>query len=208
ASYPRQQIGQYEPNDSLETAFDLGLTGGSGSFDLTNWEVGDNPDLVSEMGLDVDLIKVYMNAGAKLSVDVDASTVDGVINGVNSFLRIFDSQGQELASNDARKAPDDPLFGTDSYIQFQAPRTGNYYVGVSGSDTEFDHDDDPSTDDIIVRNDDYKAIEGGTGTFEGSLGPYHLRIELEDSVPFIIRKDAQVNLPTAVSVTGDAVGTA
>ena len=85
---------------------------------------------------DVDMYKIQVLAGQQIGFDID--TPDNGPPGLGSYLRIFDSQGNPLAANNDRPAPDDPPpplstggLGFDSYIEHRFDREGTYYVGVS-----------------------------------------------------------------------------
>ncbi|PHS10434.1 MAG: hypothetical protein COA78_11410, partial [Blastopirellula sp.] len=87
----------------------------------------------SYTGADVDLFQVSLTAGQTLTIDVDAYYDD---NGVNlsyldSFLRVFDSSGTELTTNDDAQSANDFANLYDSYLSFVAPSTGTFYIGVS-----------------------------------------------------------------------------
>lgn len=74
---------------------------------------------------DVDLYQVSLEAGQMLLTDVNARSLpEG--STLDSFVRIFDATGRQLAMND------DALGELDSYLRFRAPKTGVYYVGISG----------------------------------------------------------------------------
>jgi len=74
---------------------------------------------------DVDLYRVRLAAGQRLVIDIDARSLSGS-SALDSFLRVFDSQGRQQATNDD--------FGgsLDSYLAFTARTAGTYFVGVSG----------------------------------------------------------------------------
>ncbi len=95
---------------------------------------------ISEIGnisfsTDVDMLSFTVTAGQTVSFDIDTPTNGPP--GLGSYLRVFDAQGNELAANNDRVAPGDPLppsddpDGFDSYIPFTFTRGGTYYVGVS-----------------------------------------------------------------------------
>jgi hypothetical protein len=109
-----------EPNDTLAQATATGING-QGSFS-TSGSIGDNPN---NLGADVDLYRVQLNAGNFITARVDASTIG---TRLNSYLRLFDSNGNELANND------DSGSSSNSLINFAAPTTGTYYLGVSSYD--------------------------------------------------------------------------
>ena len=86
---------------------------------------------------------------------------------MDSVLRIFDANGNEVAISDNDGAPDEVFQANgDSYIQFTAAEAGTYYAGVS-----------------TLGNDFYDPNMAGSGsgwTFPGRFepGPYRLEASL------------------------------
>lgn len=85
---------------------------------------------------DVDMYKFRVSAGQRIGFDIDTPTNGPP--GLGSYLRLFDSTGRELASNNDRLAPGDPppgpnagANGFDSYIEYPFPASGTYFIGVS-----------------------------------------------------------------------------
>jgi uncharacterized delta-60 repeat protein len=89
--------------------------GGSVSFSITNVT-------------DVDLVRFTAKRGQKIGFDVDRATGSSL----NSLLRLFDANGNQLALNDDAAAPGESK-GTDSYLTFTVPSAGNYFIGVSNN---------------------------------------------------------------------------
>ena len=102
---------------------------------------------------DVDMYAFTVAAGSTLWFDIDRPA-GGTLD---SFLRLFDAAGVELASNDDGPTPTEPA-SVESYLQFTFGAAGTYYVGVSG-----------------FGNGAYSAIDG-TGDTLGSTGDYTLVI--------------------------------
>ena len=98
---------------------------------------------------DVDLYKVVLGAGQTLTVDIDARTLP-TRSRLDSFVRLFDASGRQLAYND------DAQGSLDSYLTFVAPAAGTYHVGVSG-----------------FRNSTYDPTTG-RNTAAGSVGAYEV----------------------------------
>lgn len=93
----------------------------------TNSTIGDNDRIAPTK--DVDLYKLEMQAGDRITVNIDA-----VVNGseLDSMLHVFNANGKLVAFNDDRAAPDEtPLSSFDSYLSFTATKAGTYYIGVS-----------------------------------------------------------------------------
>ncbi|MEM9926170.1 MAG: hypothetical protein AAF915_20865, partial [Cyanobacteria bacterium P01_D01_bin.50] len=108
----------FEPNDTIFEATYSGLFGGGSYFETGS--IGDNA-YVSATD-DVDLIELFLDAGNRVTVDIDTQFFGSELD---SVLRIFDSFGNEVAFND------DDGFTTDSFIDFTASFSDFYYVGVS-----------------------------------------------------------------------------
>ncbi len=77
-------------------------------------------------------------------VDFDLDTQFNGAGSVNSYLRVFNSQGQQLASNDNALAPNETTLGFDAYVRVTFAIAGTYYVAVSNS-TNISYD--PTTGD-------------------------------------------------------------
>lgn len=86
---------------------------------------------------DVDMFRVTLAGGQSIDIDVDTPT-NGP-GGLGGYLRVFNEQGIEVASNNDAMSPDDGSLGFDPYIKFTAQQNGNYYIAVSNwENTNFD----------------------------------------------------------------------
>ncbi len=102
---------------------------------------------------DVDVFKVSATSGTTMTVDIDAKTLSPAST-LDSFVRIFDSSGTQLAFND------DSGGTTDSLATLSASTTGDFYIGVSA-----------------YKNQTYDVISGDTGLSQGTTtGPYLVKI--------------------------------
>ncbi|MCS6959250.1 MAG: PPC domain-containing protein [Pseudanabaenaceae cyanobacterium SKYGB_i_bin29] len=102
-----------EPNDTIATAIPTGLsTQQPGAFVKSGFITAG----------DVDVFAVTLEAGDKLKVKTQTLRESNL----DSFLRLFDAQGNLLASNDDAR-PDT----RDAYLEFVAPNTGVYFLGLS-----------------------------------------------------------------------------
>ena len=142
-----------EPNDIISEAFDTGLDSESAGVSMFRGRgrIGDSPNISSGEN-DVDLFELELDAGDQVTFDIDASQ-----NGSNldPILRLFNSEGDEIAVND-------DFNGLDSFISFNASVSDTYYVGVS-SFSNFNYD--PFVAD--------SGFDSG-----GSTGRYTLKIDL------------------------------
>ena len=138
----------FEPNDTIAEAIDSGINGVGSYFD-TGF-IGDNANV--NPSDDVDLISLFLNAGDRVTVDIDASVFGSQLD---SELRLFDSAGVEVAFNDDADS-------LDSFIDFTAEVSDTYYVGVSS-----------------FSNDFYDPFIEGSGTGTGfSTGEYDIFIDV------------------------------
>jgi subtilisin family serine protease len=133
-----------DAGDSLATAAVIGIT--SGEIRLAG-VVGDG----AFGSRDVDLYRVTLVAGQTIVVDIDAVTLAGG-SSLDSYVRLFDSRGRQVAAND------DSGGTFDSYLSRKVTASGTYYVGVSG-----------------FGNRSYSAATAGSGS-AGSTGVYQLRL--------------------------------
>ena len=119
---------------------------GSYSVELVNQTVGTDPDdqlgeatalPVGAMSMatasisdprDVDMYAITLSAGQRVAIDIDrtaGSTLD-------SYLRLFDAAGGQLAYNDNGAAPGEAL-SPASYLHLEFSVGGTYYFGVSAN---------------------------------------------------------------------------
>ncbi len=117
------------------------------------------PAVVADAITDPDafhLYAVHLTAGQQLTVNV----VGLGENSFDSFLRLFDAGGREVAFND-----DANTNTTDSSQHFYAPATGTYYIGVSSFD-----------------NRSYDPTQAGSGSGGTGAGAYQLRVAVTAGV--------------------------
>ena len=79
---------------------------------------------------DVDMYSISLGSGEQVVIDIDSlddpDGYGGYGGAVDTLLRVFDSSGNELASNQrVAQGFEDPQ------LTFQAPSAGTYYIGVS-----------------------------------------------------------------------------
>ncbi len=121
--------------------------------------------------VDADLFRVDLTAGQQLTADIDAQAVDsgGSLSSFNGFLRLFNSSGTLLASNDNGRDPETGVFGGDSLLTFTASVTGTYYLGVSSA-----------------ANQNYDPITGNSSAVSlgvsSETGDYQLQMSVTDGL--------------------------
>ena len=106
-----------EPNDSLATASYVSLAGESFTVSA---RIGDG----AYRRRDVDIYQVDLAEGDTFIVDIDARSLSSRSR-LDSFLRLFDSDGRQLARND------DANGSLDSFLSYDVEAEGTYFVGVS-----------------------------------------------------------------------------
>jgi len=133
-----------EPNDTLATASATGLVG-TGQVTITDAIVGDGtfPER------DVDIYSLEIAPTIPMPIHLTA-TVTATGPELDSYLRLFDASGAQLAANDD-VAPEDTSAHVTTYL-FTA---GTYYLGVSTSGNAFY---DNATAD--------SGMPGSTGSYE------------------------------------------
>ena len=108
-------------NDKLSTA------GSIGAISTTPTTV--NSSLVND--LDVNIYRFTVSAGQVVDFNIN-TTLNGP-DGLGTFLRLFDNQGNELAFNNDANAPGENVIGFDAYLRYTFVNGGTYYIGVSNS---------------------------------------------------------------------------
>jgi hypothetical protein len=113
-------------------------------------------------GTDVDLYRVTVAAGQRVQIDVDRTSGSSL----DSYLRVFNSSGSSIKSNNDANAPGETATTPkESYLDYTFATAGTYYLGVSGN-----------------PNSGYSAT-AGTGDVAGSTGGYTLRLTAVATTP-------------------------
>ncbi|MGF1482060.1 MAG: pre-peptidase C-terminal domain-containing protein [Cyanophyceae cyanobacterium] len=143
-----------EPNDTITQAVTSGLNPTNPrTFEASSF-IGNNPDVAPTE--DVDFISFELGAGDRVAVDIDAQVLGSTLD---SILRLFDSEGNQVAVNDDSD-------GFDSLIDFTAPAADTYFAGVSS-----------------FANSNYDPFAQGSGSDGLSTGEYDISIELISEDP-------------------------
>ena len=118
-----------EGNDVISVASQSGANGDTMRISGSGF-IGDNPaNLVAAQ--DVDMIRLDLGAGATVSASIEATLIGSPLD---SFLRVFDSEGRALTNAFGAPIQNDNRPGSvDSLLTFTAPADGIYYIGVSSS---------------------------------------------------------------------------
>jgi len=145
-----------EPNDIISQAIDTNLISSNLEISLSS-QIGNNTNV--EPTDDVDIYEFQLQAGEEVTIDIDARIFGSPLDPI---LRLFDSDGNELAVSDDDPAPGEP-FTFDSFIDFTAGASDTYYVGVSS-----------------FANFDYDPFIEGSGVGDGfSTGTYDINFALD-----------------------------
>jgi hypothetical protein len=145
-----------DPNDQIREATPVWY--GDSFISGTISPTGTQPDPGTEAG-DVNVYYFEVPANANVAFDIDLPSGSEL----DSYLRLFDSNGTQLAANDDGAAPCESQ-GLESYLEYTFTTAGSYYLGVSG-----------------WGNEAYNATTGG-GDYDGSTGDYTLTLtDLRDS---------------------------
>ncbi len=114
----------------------------------------------SKTDIDVDMYSFTAALGQTIDFDID-TTLNGP-GGLGSFLRLFSSQGVQLASNNDATAPGESTLGFDAYLRYSFCAAGTFYIAVSNA-----------------NNIGYNALNGGGDTPGGqnSIGAYTLIVQ-------------------------------
>lgn len=145
-----------EQNDLITQGILTGLSSSNpGQVQFTG-VIGDSPNLIPTF--DRDFFHVRLDAGDVLTVDIDAFAQG---TWLDSVVRVFDANGNEVAFSDDAAAPGETL-SYDSYLQFTAQQTGNYYIGISGYGN-----------DLYDPFDLFSGVSGSTGEYTLTLDVAH-----------------------------------
>jgi hypothetical protein len=139
--------------------------------------------------IDVDVYRFTVAAGQVVDFDIDTS-LNGP-GGVDSFLRLFNAQGQLLTFNNNAAAPGESQVVFDAYLRFTFATAGTYYVGVSNA-----------------NNMQYDPISGGGDVAGGfnSIGSYQLSMQALPP-PAVATLLLTINVSSIPELNGTAVGT-
>jgi len=154
-----------ESNDTIATATDTGILGGNSPKYVVTGTIGDNPNFPLKRGQDVDLFRMFLNAGETVQIDIDASEIGSTLD---SVLAVFSATGTPLVFNNAGVNTDE-LPSADPFLAFTAFSAGTYIIGVSGRTSQ------PVVAPFTLYN---PNIEGTAQ--DGSTGFYRLSVSFGD----------------------------
>jgi subtilisin family serine protease len=157
--------GAFEPNDDIQQATPV-VIGSDHTALFESAFLGDglNPTL------DVDVFKVTVNAPSLITAEVIARNLLSPST-LDSYMRLFDPTGAELAHNDNFR-------GLDSRIQYFVPNGGTYYIGISG-----------------FGNGAYTSTQLASGTLGQSNGGYNLSFRVDTAANETVAYQSTPNTP-------------
>ncbi len=136
------ELGVFDLDDEISEAVNIAV--GQTVYD----------ELDSPTASDVDMFAFYVEDNQSIAFDIDRS---GSASLDDSWIRIFDAAGNELAFNDNAAAAGESV-SNESYLEYIFVDAGTYYIGVSG-----------------YQNASYSALDG-SGDVAGSEGEYSLTL--------------------------------
>ena len=138
-------------------------------------------DFVISPDTDVDIYSFSVIAGQIVDFDIDTVAIGA--GGLNSFLRLFDGQGQPLAINNNAKAPGESVDGFDAYLRYEFAQAGTFYIGVS-NDSNIQYSP-------ITGNGDVGGGPNATGSYRLILRGLSTTLTVSINVASIPEKNGQ-----------------
>ena len=77
---------------------------------------------------DMDVYSLRLDGGERLGFDIDLT---GRLNGLDSYIRLYDSRWTRLAFNDNGSGPGERVVLKESYLEYTFTSGGTYYLVVS-----------------------------------------------------------------------------
>ncbi|MGF2033815.1 MAG: DUF4347 domain-containing protein [Nostoc sp. CmiVER01] len=134
-----ETTGATEPNNTAFQAIPITTTSFKFDGSITS----------SASSTDVDLFKIYLQKGDKITIRVDAQSIK--LSNLDSRLRLLNSQSEIIVDNDDTN-------GRDPFIQYTVTATDTYYIGVAHYSVNY-------------------KLSGATDTNSGS-GKYKLAVDV------------------------------
>jgi V8-like Glu-specific endopeptidase len=126
--------------------------------EAVNFDVGTTIFGSVSSGNDVDMYSFTTTAGSRVGIDIDIAGQD-----LDSWLRLFDSNGVELLESDDDVGPGDEPHFRESYLEYTIPTDGTYYFGISA-----------------FSNSNYDPITGAGDTSGSTTGGYEAHLDFVD----------------------------
>src|SRR5204862_6103107 len=79
--------------------------------------------------IDADIFSFTATAGQAVDFDIDTPT--GRPDKLDSYIRLFDGQGNQIATNDNGTAPGENASPRDAYLRYTFASGGKYFIGIS-----------------------------------------------------------------------------
>jgi len=166
-------------------------------------------DFVISPDTDVDMYSFVVTAGQIVDLDIDTAT-NGA-GGLNSYLKLFNAQGQLLDSNNNASAPGEGAVGIDAYLRHSFATAGTYYLAVS-NDTNTQYDP-------LTGNGDTAGGQNATGSYRLILRSLSTTLTVSinattipekngTAIGTVSRFDADMSQALTVNLTSSNVGSA
>ncbi|MGB3533711.1 MAG: pre-peptidase C-terminal domain-containing protein [Microcoleaceae cyanobacterium] len=174
-----------EPNDTIGLAVPISLTSANPEVSFTStidyensnrYDLEDGNRLYVDFTEDVDFYKIDLEAGDIVRLDTDAQQLDPET--VDTVVRVFDANGNQVDQVDDAAAPDEAFadIGFDSYLEFTPETSGTYYFGISSwPNAPFDYFE------AGVENRPYDPNIPASGT-GSSFGEYTVNLTLNQPI--------------------------
>ncbi len=163
--------GTYEANDTLATAT-LVTFAATGTARFTGVTIGDG----IQAGKDVDIFRLDLARGGQITAEITAKRL-ATGSSLDSYLRLFDGNGNQVAQNDQ-------FYGQDSMIDYYVSTGGTYYLAVSG-----------------FGNDKYNPNLAGSGNTQ-STGLYNLTINANLNTDDVVSVGTDFTEPQPIPTVG------
>jgi len=166
-------------------------------------------DFVIFPDTDVDMYSFVVIGGQVVDIDIDTQ-VNGS-GGLNSYLKLFDSQGQLLDLNNNAAAPGEFGVGFDAYLRFAFLNSGTYFIAVSNdSNTQYNP---------LTGNGDLAGGQNAMGSYRLILHSLSTTLAVSinastipekngSAVGTVSRNDADLSQPLVVNLASSDVGSA
>jgi hypothetical protein len=112
-------------------------------------------DFVISPDTDVDIFSFVVTSGQVVDLDVDTATNGS--GGLNSYIKLFNTQGELLDFNNNSVAPGEGTIGFDAYLRYAFPIAGTYYLAISNDSNIFY--------EPLTGNGDIAGGANATGTY-------------------------------------------
>ncbi|MEQ1828481.1 MAG: DVUA0089 family protein [Pirellula sp.] len=188
-----------DPNDTISEAASLGA--------ISTTPITVNATISPD--IDVNMVSFTVSAGQLVDFDIDTA-LNGS-GGLNSFLKLFDAQGQLVRFNNNASAPGESVVGFDAYVRHSFLTAGTYFIAVSNdSNTQYNP---------LTGNGDLAGGQSATGTYQlvlhslatvlaVSIHPTTIPEKNGTAIGTVSRIDADIRQAVVIGLRSSDVGSA